>query len=136
MEQQATLSVAAAQRQMLEERKQARLLESRALAVAAASGAGTGGTVIDVISDIAAEGAYRSSLALFEGKERARQLRVGAEIRREGGDLQAEYGRQAAKAYEIGSVATLFSGAGSLYARYGMTKSPSTLASGASVGDP
>src|SRR3990170_1829894 len=56
MDQQATLSVAAAQRQMLQERKQARLLESRALAVAAASGAGASdNTVVNIISNIAAE---------------------------------------------------------------------------------
>jgi hypothetical protein len=127
MDQQATLSVAAAQRQMLEERKQARLLESRALAVAAASGAGASdNTVVNIISNIAAEGAHRSAIALYEGKERARQLQVGAQIRREGGDLQAEYGRQAAKAHEIGSIGTLFSGAGSLYARYGQPAKTTT----------
>lgn len=123
MDQQAGLSIASAQRQMLEERKNARLLESRALAVAAASGAGASDTtVMNVISRIAAEGSYRSSIALYEGKERARQLNVGADIRREGGDLQADYGRQAAKAHEISSIGTLFQGAGSLYARYGMTR--------------
>lgn len=135
MEQQAVLSVASAQRDMLEQRRQARLLESRALAVAAASGAGASDTtVVNIINDIAAEGAYRSSLALFEGQERARQLRAGAEVRREGGDLQAEYGAQTAKAYEIGSVASLFSGAGSLYARYGQRGSATTRSNNLSGG--
>jgi hypothetical protein len=50
--------------------------------------------------------------------ERSRQLRIGAQIRREGGDLQAEYGRSAAKAHEISGMATLFEGAGSFAARY------------------
>ena len=120
MEVQAVQAVAASQRDMLQERKNARLLESRALAVAAASGAGASDTtVVNIISNIAAEGAYRSSLALYEGQERSRQLRIGAEIRRAGGDLQAEYGRQSAEAHRIASVGTLFSGAGTLIGRYG-----------------
>ena len=119
MEQQATLSIAAAQRQMLDERRQARLLQSRALAVAGASGAGAGDkTVVDIIGDIGAEGAYRQSVALYEGLERSRELRVGAQIRRMGGDLQAEYGRGVARAHEISGVANLFQGVGTLAARY------------------
>lgn len=122
MDQQAGLSVASAQRQMLEERRQAMLLESRALAVASASGAGASDkTVSDVISGIAAEGAYRSSIALYEGKERARQLHEGADLRREGGDLMADYGRATARSHEIGAMGTLFAGGGSLYAKYGKT---------------
>ena len=120
MKQQAGQSIAAAQRQMLEERRQAELLQSRALAVAGASGAGASDTtVVNIISRIAAEGAFRSATALYEGKERARQLLIGAQLRREGGDLQAKYGESAGRAHEIGGMATLFSGAGSLYARYG-----------------
>lgn len=123
MEQQAVLSVASAQRAMLEERRQAQLLQSRALAVAGASGAGVSDkTVVDVIAGIAAEGSYRQSIALYEGMERSRQLRVGAQIRREGGHLEAEYGRAAgrdqASAYRTQATASLLQGAGSLAARY------------------
>lgn len=131
MEQQGQQTVAAAQRQMLEERKQARLLESRALAVAAASGAGASDTtVMNVISRIAAEGAYRSTIALYEGQEQSRQLQIGGHIRREGGDLQADYGRQAARAQEISAVGTLFKGGATLYERYGNKKQPSDRLSG------
>src|SRR5688572_24149978 len=64
LEQQAGLSQAAAQRQMLEERRQARLVQSRALAVAGASGAGASDTtVMTRVAAIAAEGAYRSRVA-------------------------------------------------------------------------
>ena len=135
MEQQAVLSVASAQRQMLAERKNARLVESRAQAVAAASGAGAAdNTVVNIISDIAAEGAHRSSLALYDGLERARQLNIGAAVRREGGDIQAEYGMAAAKAHEIGAVGTLFSGAGSLYAKYGTSSNTAKPGGGGSKG--
>ncbi len=127
MDQQAGLTVASAQRQMLEERRQATLLESRAQAVAAASGAGASDkTVLDIISGIASEGAYRSSIALYEGKERARQLHLGAELRREGGEIAADYGRATARAHEIGAVGTLFTGAGSLFARYGQGGAPAS----------
>ena len=120
MEQQATQAVAASQRDMLAERKQAELLQSRALAVAAASGAGASDTTVEnIIANISGEGAYREKLALYSGKQKSLELRTGAEIRRAGGDLQAQYGRNEAAAHRIGSVATLFSGAGTLANRYG-----------------
>jgi hypothetical protein len=135
MDQQAGLSIASAQRTMLEERKNARLLESRAQAVAAASGAGASDTtVVNVISRIAAEGAYRSSVALYDGVERARQLNIGADIRRAGGDLQAEYGRSAAKAMEIAAVGTIFQGASSIAARYATRTKTDTTSGGLSDG--
>ena len=120
MEVQAGQAIASAQRDALEVQRTTRLLESRALAVAAASGAGASDTTVrNVIAGLSGEGAYRAQLALYEGKEKSRQLRVGAEIRREGGDLQAQYGRDAASAHRIASVGTLFSGAGTLAGIYG-----------------
>lgn len=64
---------AASQRAAQEQLRRGRFAASRAQAVAAASGAGASDpTVMDIIGDITAEGAYRSRLALYEGDDRAR----------------------------------------------------------------
>lgn len=70
---------AVAQREALNAEEQAKLVASRALAVAAASGGGaTDPTVIRIISGIEEEGAYRKALALYEGEAMARELRMKA----------------------------------------------------------
>lgn len=65
---------ASAQRAALEESRQAELKASRAVAVAAAGGGGVDDpTVINILEDIEAEGAYRSAVAMYEGESLARQ---------------------------------------------------------------
>ena len=65
-----------------EQRRQGRLLSSRALAVAAASGAGAGDpTVENIIGDIGAEGEFRALSEMFIGEERARGLEMEADLR-------------------------------------------------------
>lgn len=55
-------------------------LASRALAVAAASGGGASDpNVVNAISSIAGEGAYRKAVALYQGEERARELEGAAD---------------------------------------------------------
>lgn len=66
---------AAAQRKAEEERRQARLMQSRARAVGAASG---GGVDIDLFGDIEEEGEFRALSALWEGKEAAKGRRAQA----------------------------------------------------------
>ena len=66
-----------------EDRRQAKIIASRAVAVAAA-----GGQVQDVdhlIADIYGEGAYRASISLFNAESQARQLEHA-------GDQAAKYG--------------------------------------------
>lgn len=76
-------AVAASQRRAQEELRRSKLLSSRALAVAAASGAGASDpTVVDIISGIAGEGAYRSELALYEGREAKRAMDAKADAAR------------------------------------------------------
>ena len=61
----------------LEEGRQAELMASRAVAVAAA-----GGSVMDIghlIADIYGEGAYRASIALHDAESRARRLEFEGE---------------------------------------------------------
>ncbi len=72
---------AASQRASSEQRRQARLVESRALAVAAGSGAGAGDpTVENILGEIGAEGEFRALSELFIGEERARGLETQAGV--------------------------------------------------------
>lgn len=120
-DQQAGQEVAIAQRRALEEKRQSQLLQSRALAVAAASGAGASDpTVVHLISEISGEGAYRAAVALYDGEEKARQLRLKAAASRYEGALAVAGGEAQASAYRTSALSSLLSGAGTLYTRYGM----------------
>lgn len=117
---QAGQSVAASQHAAREQRRQAELVQSRAIAVAAASGGGVSDpTVVNMLGRIAGEGAYRAGLAIYEGEERARTLRMGAAARDYEGDLALEAGDMAKGAYDIHKGATMFKGASSLFSKYG-----------------
>lgn len=117
---QAGQSVAAAQHAAREQRRQADLLQSRAIAVAAASGGGVSDpTVVNILGKIAGEGAYRAGLAIYEGEERARTLRMGAAARDYEGALAIEAGDLAADAYGMQAGASLFKGTSSLFSKYG-----------------
>lgn len=74
---------ATAQRASIEERKRVRLLESRARAVAASSGAGASDpTVLNVMADLEAEGEYRALTRLYEGETAAGSLELEAKERK------------------------------------------------------
>lgn len=121
MEQSAVQEVAAAQRRALEERRRATLVASRAQAVAAASGAGASDTTVEnIISDIAGEGEYRAGLAIYQGEESARRLRMGAQGARMEGSSIAQFGESRARAYNTAALGSLAGGAASLYTKYGM----------------
>ena len=105
--------IAAGQQAGFEEERQARLAQSRALAVAAASGASpSGGSSERIIADIGAEGAYRAALQVYEAEEDARVMRLT-------GRMEASSLRSQASATRIGAGADLFSSAASLYGKYG-----------------
>ena len=105
-------AVAAGQRAMLEERRQKRLIASRALAVASASGGGAfDPSVINIIGDIDGEGAYRESVAMYQGEQEALDLRLQAASLREGVDYMES-------AYKTRQTATLLRGASSAYSAY------------------
>lgn len=113
LDQQAGQEQAAAQRVAADQARITKYAESRALAVAAASGAGASGrTVSGVISKIAQEGAYRSALALYQGDSEARQMRVRAQAARETGVRQDE-------AYSSKAYASVLTGGSSLFGKYG-----------------
>lgn len=104
---------ATAQREAIEQRRQARIASSRALAVAGASGAGvTDPTVTNIVGDIAGEGEYRALTALYRGEDRARKLETDAALKRMGGS-------DAAQASKLEAGSSLLQGGSTLMTRYG-----------------
>ncbi len=106
---------AASQRASKEQRRQAQLVESRALAVAAASGAGAADpTVENILGGIGAEGEFRALSELFIGEERARGLEFQADIKvfegnqeRRAGDIARRLSRTKAAGQVFGGGAKL-----------------------------
>lgn len=126
LEQNAGQQQAAAQRQAREQERDSRLAMSRALAVAAASGGGASDpTVMNIMARLAGEGTYRSMVSLYQGDEKSRQMRDQAAATRYSGQVREMDARSAAKAQRGGSVATLLSGASSLYSKYAKSDDPS-----------
>ena len=132
LRQQAGQERATSQRSASEKRRQGRLLASRALAVAGASGAGAGDpTVEKIIGDIGAEGEFRALSEMFIGEERAlgletqadlrefegRQERIAGQVARRAGDTA---GGEAIRAGKKGAFGQVLSGVGKLgLARFG-----------------
>lgn len=114
-EKEAGATIAISQRAAEEERRQGRMAASRALAVAAASGAGVSDpTIVRLISNIKGEGAYRASVALYEGEARARQIRI------QGFDSGFDDGASVQAGYKMAAAAKGLRTGLSLYAKYGM----------------
>lgn len=123
LEAQAGQERAASQRDMLENRRRERIVQSNLQAAAAASGGGaTDPTVGRLASDIAVEGQYRALTDLYRGEERAIGLENKAAARRYEGDVGYMSGKARAASTRTGAVSSIFSGAAqgaSLYAKYG-----------------
>lgn len=103
---------ASSQREAAEQRRQARLLQSRALAVGAATGGASDPTVVNIIADLEGEGAYRALTSLYEGEESARSKEMQASARR--GEA-----KNAKRAGMIGAAGQVLSGASSIFGKYG-----------------
>lgn len=113
LEAKAGLERASSQRQAIDEKRNARLASSRALAVAASSGAGADDpTVVNTIAGIEGEGEYRALTALYNGDQEA----LGMEA-------QAAANRKGAKATKTAGLlkagGTILSAGSSLYDRFG-----------------
>jgi len=78
--------MAATSREMSEEIRRKEYMHSRALSVAAASGAGTEGGVVKLLADLNAEGEYRVLSVLWAGKNEAAGLMFAAESAEKAGD--------------------------------------------------
>lgn len=102
------------QQQAFNERRRAKILRSRALAVAGASGAGGASdpTVANILNKIDTEGELRALNSLYEGDYAAQALRSGAQSKlRMSGAYRA--------AGNLTAASTLAQGASSFYDRYG-----------------
>lgn len=120
---------AEAQRAAIGEEERAKLVASRALAVAAASGGGASDpTVVNMIAKIASEGAYRKSAALYRGASEEQAANYKADmVEWEGKAARTKaYVNAAGSVFSAGT--TLMTGAargrnlevgGSMYDRFG-----------------
>jgi hypothetical protein len=100
-------TVAAGQRAALEERRQSKLMASRALAIAAAGGAAQ--DVDNLIADINGEGVYRANVAMYEAETEAEKLKFE-------GMLAEQTGKEQKRASRIGALGTVLSGGSDIYA--------------------
>lgn len=113
MQEQAKNEYATSQIQAMEDRRQSQLAQSRAQAVAAASGAdATSNSFVRNISDMEGQGELNALTSLWGGSERMRQLNNQA-------SMTKYSGQQSAKAANIGAVSSLIQGGSSLYQKYG-----------------
>jgi len=120
LEQQAGQAIAASQRTVFSEVRQSKLVQSRAIALAAASGGSASDpTVVNIVAGIASEGAYRQNLALYQGEEKARQLRLSAAADRLSGEIGAAASLAQGRAIATETTGKILGTGGSLYARYG-----------------
>ena len=118
----ASESSGVAMRAAQDEVLKARMVNSTALARAAASGAGASDpTVMAVLARTAGEGAYRSAVAMYEGEAQARLDRMRAAALRYQGEVGVADAEDAAGTAGIGIASTLLSGgvrALSMYEKY------------------
>jgi hypothetical protein len=96
-----------------EDTRQAELIASRAVAVAAAGGYSE--DIVNLLADIEGEGAYRASISLFEAETQAEQLRfAGTQAIQQGEDDYA-YGQAQYKASKKGSMGAKIGGLSSAF---------------------
>lgn len=113
LERQAIATDAEAQREMLDEKKKASLLMSRAKAVSAASGAGANDpTVENILGRIDDEGEYRALSSLYSGKTDSDLARAQAGATR-------RTGRAKRYASKLDASTTMLSGLSSFAQNYG-----------------
>jgi hypothetical protein len=117
LERRATEERAAAQRTATERRRETDLVISRATAVGAASGAGTGPSFWDLIGDTAARGEYQAQGETYLGEARVRALQDKASARR-------FEGRNAFVGSLVESIGGLAVGAGRAASLYGSGRAP------------
>jgi hypothetical protein len=120
LRQNAGQAVAASQQSAADIQRNTDYITSRALAVAGASGGGASDpTVINLIARTAGESAYRQSLALYQGTDKARQMDLQANATELGGEMALTSAKSVNNASSIGAMSTLMKGGSSLYSRYG-----------------
>lgn len=115
LNQRANQEAAISQREAIMRRREAELAMSRAIAVAASSGAGTSG-IEGILRGIAGRGEENAQYALYEGQERANTERYRGRVGVAQASQRADMLRRQAASTLMGSFAQLGSG---LYSRFG-----------------
>lgn len=114
---------ASSQRAAFDIDRQTQIVNSHALAVAAASGGGASDpTVVNLIARNAGEGAYRKAVALYQGDERARLMNLQATAKEYEGRNVAANSNLVAAAQGLRGVGSLMQGyakGASMYERFG-----------------
>jgi hypothetical protein len=119
MRRNAQQTIAAGAIQAREERRQAALLQSRALVLSVAGGGSASDpTIVNILTGIANEGDRRASIHMENAREDARGIRMQALATELGGQNVAEQGKVRASAYTAGAVSTLAKEGSSLYGKY------------------
>lgn len=120
LRQNANTALAASQRDAFTQGQQTQIVNSRALALAAASGGGASDpTVVNMMARTAGEGAYRQAALLYGGDERARQMNMQANATEYSGEASAQNANKVNNASQLGAITTLMKGGSSLYSRFG-----------------
>ena len=112
LDQMAGTERASSQRTAAEQRRQARLLQSKALAAGAATGGANDPTVVNIIANLEGEGEYRALTALYEGEEKARSDEMQAAAKR-------KEAKNTKRAGLITAGAKVLEGASTMYGKYG-----------------
>ena len=112
LERDSKTAYAIAQREGKEEIRKAKLISSRATALAAFSGAGASDdTVLNIIADIEGEGEYRRSIALYRGKQESAKLTDQAQETRRAKEAE----QKAYKYKQMGIILSMGQSMGSAY---------------------
>lgn len=105
---------AVSQREAIEQRRQGRFVESRATALAAASGAGVSDpTITGILADIDTESEIRALYSMYEGEEAARGLEYDAQLALAAGEEAHWSGKVAKRLAYSQANSALLSGAAS-----------------------
>ena len=117
-------ALASSQLAAQEERRKGELVQSRAIALMAASGGGvTDPGNVSLLARNAGETAYRSAVALYKGEDEARTLNSRADAAVYSGDSAKTSANARARAYNVSAFGDMLKGGSSLYERFG-TQSP------------
>lgn len=122
LEQEAESSQGIGMRGAQDEMLKSKIVNSLALARAAASGAGASDpTVLNVLAQTSGESAYRQALAMYEGESQARLDKMRASAARYEGDIAESDAAAASSGANMNALSTVLSGGAktlSLYDRF------------------
>lgn len=131
LDQQATAVRGQTSAQITDQARQTQLIQSTVRARAASSGGGaTDPTVVNLQSGIAGRGEYNNLALLYTGEEKAQGMNTAADLARFTGREQYDAGINNQTAANVKAIGSIFSGASSLYGKYGVGGPPKTNGTG------